>query len=73
MNIWPAIATILYILPVFDMLGDFEEICDDISRLMMKGEMPWFPSMTKWIAAITIFFWPVALMFRIIWGVTDRD
>ena len=73
MNFWATIALILYFLPVFDMLGDFDEMRDEIRFSMIRGELPWFPSIAKWIATIAILLWPFALMIKIILGVIDRD
>jgi len=63
MNVWTVTTVMLWVIPVFWLLGDFELVVDDIKRLTGRNG-----ALVLWAAVLAVLLWPVSMIFEMMWG-----
>ena len=63
MNVWTVIATMLWVIPVFWLAGDFELVVDNLKHLTGRKD-----ALVRWAAVLAILCWPITLTVEIMFG-----
>ena len=63
MNIWTVTTVMLWVIPVFWLMGDFEVVVDNLERLTGRNG-----ALVRWAAIMALLLWPVAMIIEMMLG-----
>lgn len=63
MNVWTVIATMLWVIPMFWLIRDFELVVDNLEQMTgRKG------ALVRWAAVLAVLLWPVSMIVEMMMG-----
>lgn len=63
MNVWTVTTMMLWVIPVFWLIRDFETVVDNLERLTGRSG-----AAVRWAAVLSLLLWPVAMIIEMMWG-----
>lgn len=63
MNFWTVTTMMLWVIPVFWLIRDFETVVDNLERLTGRSG-----AAVRWAAVLSLLLWPVAMIIEMMWG-----
>ena len=63
MNVWTVTTMMLWVIPVFWLISDFDTVVDNLERLTGRSG-----ALVRGAAVLSLLLWPVAMIIEMVWG-----